>query len=282
MLTDDRWSQGWPALGRRCQPGTNLGDTMPCVEAMVPVPDGELWAEDTGGGKAVVLIHGDWTDAGVWTRLVPLLRDRYRVIRYDLQGFGRSSRPARPFTRLGDLRAVLDHFGIRQAAAVGHSGGGGTALGLALQCPERTRAVTLIAPGIHDYPWPDEDPYFLECGRLITAADQDELVRLGLRTWAPAGADATITAMVRGAVSSWFEIGDLEKEDPPGFSLLGTVRTPSVMLLGDQEYPMVADVSRAIAAHLGGCQTILVPGADHLLPLREPEFLANAIAEITG
>jgi 3-oxoadipate enol-lactonase len=177
---------------------------------------------------------------------------------------------------------VLDHFGIKQAVAVGHSGGGGPALSLALQCPERTRALTLIAPGIHDYPWPDDDPYFQEFGRLITAGDQDELVRLGMRTWAPAGADATIAAMLRGAVSSWFQIGELEKLDPPGFSVLGMVSAPAVMLLGDQEYPMVADASRAIAARLSGCQTILVPGADHLLPLREPESVAKAIAEITA
>ena len=249
---------------------------------MVPVPDGELWAEDTGSGTAVVLIHGDWTDAGIWARLVPLLQDRYRVIRYDLRGFGRSSRPAGPFTRLEDLRAVLDYFGVRQAVAVGHSGGGGPALGLALQCPERTQAVTLIAPGIHDYPWPSDDAYFQECGRLIGAADQDGIFSLGLRTWAPGGADAAIADMMRSAVSSWFQIGELEMTDPPGFGLLGTMRTPAVMLLGDQEYPMVADVSRAIAARLSGCQTILVPGADHLLPLREPESVANAIAKIAG
>ena len=177
---------------------------------------------------------------------------------------------------------MLDHFGIQQAVAVGHSGGGGPALGLAIQCPERTRAVTLIAPGIHDYPWPENDAYFQECGSLIAAADHDRIFSLGLRTWAPGGADAAIAAMMRGAISSWFQIGDLEKADPPGFGLLGTVRTPGVMLLGGQEYPMVAEVSRAIAARLSGCQTILVPGADHLLPLREPELLANAIAEITG
>ena len=249
---------------------------------MVPVPDGELWAEDTGSGTAIVLIHGDWTDAGIWARLVPLLRDRYRVIRYDLRGFGRSSPPARPFTRLGDLRAVLDHFGVQQAVAVGHSGGGGPALGLALQCPDRTRAVALVAPGIHDYPWPENDAYLRESGSLIAAADHDRLVGLGLRTWAPGGADAAIAAMMRGAVSSWFQIGDLESEDPPGFGVLGAVRAPAVMLLGDQEYPMVAESSQAIAARLSGCQTILVPGADHLLPLREPELVAKAVGEIAG
>jgi len=231
-----------------------LGDTMPCVEAMVPAPDGEIWAEDTGSGTEVVLIHGDWTD----------------------------SRPTQPFSRLGDLRAVLDHFAIQNAVAVGHSGGGGTALGLAIHSPGRTRAVTLIAPGIHDYPWPDKDAYLQESVPLIAAADHDGLVSLGLRTWAPAGADPATAAMMRGAVSSWFQIGDLETQDPPGFGLLGTVRTPAVMLLGDQEYPMVTDVSRAIAARLSGTETIFVPRADHLLPLREPEIVMNAIAKVAG
>jgi len=253
------------------------------MEATVPVTGGQLWAEDTGGGgTAAVLIHGEWTDSGIWARLVPLLRAHYRVIRYDLRGFGRSARPAQPFTRLEDVRAVLDHFGVPEAVAVGHSGGGGTALGLALHYPERVGALTLIAPGIHDYPWPATDAYFQECARLIAAADQDALVRLGLRTWAPAGADAAFTAMARGAVSSWFKIRDLEKTDPPGFGLLGKVRAPAIMLLGDQEYPMVADASRAIAACLSRCRTMLVPGADHLLPLRAPALLADAITGVAG
>ena len=106
--------------------------------------------------------------------------------------------------------------------------------------------------------------------------------RGGPPPFGPAGDDAAIVDMMRGAVSSWFEINDLEEADPAGFSLLGELRTRAVMLLGEREYPMVADASRAIAARLRDCKTVLVPGADHLLPLREPVLLANAIKEITG
>jgi 3-oxoadipate enol-lactonase len=112
------------------------------VEVRVPVAGGTLRAEDTGGDRtSLVLIHADWTDSGIWDPLIPLLRDRYRVIRYDLRGFGRSSRPVQPFTRLGDLQALLDHFGLEAAVAVGHSGGGGTALGLAVHHPDGRRAI---------------------------------------------------------------------------------------------------------------------------------------------
>jgi 3-oxoadipate enol-lactonase len=253
------------------------------VEVDVPVADGALWAEDTGGdGTPVVLVHADWTDARIWSPLIPRLRERYHVIRYDLRGFGRSARPTRPFTRLADLVAVLDHFGVEDAVMVGHSGGGGTVLGLAVHQPARVRALTLIAPGIGDYPWPADDAFSLECNSLITATDRAGLVRLGLRTWAPAGADDAVTAMMRGAVSSWFAIGDLEEADPPGFGRLAEIRVPAAMLLGDLEYPMVGEASRAIAARLDGCRTLQVPGADHLLPLRAPDRLAEAVAGVAG
>ena len=59
------------------------------MEVRVPVAGGTLWAEDTGGDwMPLVLVHADWTDSRIWDPLIPLLRDRYRVIRYDLRGFG--------------------------------------------------------------------------------------------------------------------------------------------------------------------------------------------------
>lgn len=250
------------------------------MELTIPVPGGEIWADDSGGdGAPLVLVHGDWTDSRLWPPLTALLADRYRMIRYDLRGFGRSSRPDTPFTRLDDLRAVLDHRGVARASIVAHSAGGGPALCLALAEPERVTALVLVAPGAHDYPWPENDPYLREAARLIDAGDRERLVDLGVRTWAPAGADGGITGQFRGAVSSWFSIGDLERPDPPAFARLAELTVPAVVVVGDLEYPMVAGAGAAIAARIGGCRMVTVPGADHLLPLRAPAQLARVIAE---
>lgn len=250
------------------------------MELTVPVPGGEVWAEDTGGaGPPVVLVHADWTDSRVWTPLTGLLSRRYRTIRYDLRGFGRSPKPADPFTRLGDLRAVLDHLGITQAAIVSHSGGGGPVLGLTLADPRRVTALVLVAPGVHDYPWPEDDPYMQGVARLIEDKDREGLVDLGLRTWAPAGAGEEIRDQFNGAVTSWFAIGDLERPDPPVFERLGEVHVPAVALVGDLEYPMVVYSSDAIAGRIDGCRLDMVRDADHLLPLRVPGRLAEVIDE---
>ncbi|HUB21798.1 MAG TPA: alpha/beta hydrolase [Streptosporangiaceae bacterium] len=253
------------------------------MELMVPVPGGEIWAEDTGGdGTPVVLVNADWSTAGIWSPVLGLLADRCRLIRYDDRGFGRSPAPATPFTRAADLREVIDRTTDESAVLVGHSGGGGTALGLALSDPDRVRALVLISPGVPDYPWPQDDPYIGEFVKLYAAGDRDGLLRLGLATWAPAGDDEAVTAEIRAAVTAFLTVGELEQPDPPAYGRLGEVRGPAVMIRGDQEYPMVADCADAIASRIPGCRRTIIPGADHMLPLRVPGQLAELIVRSAG
>ena len=74
-------------------------------------------------------------------------------------------------------------------------------------------------------------------------------------------------------------IGELGQSDPPVYDRLGQVRAPAVVVRGDREYPMVADCADAIASRIPGCGRIVVPGADHLLPLRAPARLAEIVTE---
>ena len=250
---------------------------------MIPVSGGQIWAEDTGGdGTPLVLVNPGWGIASIWSPLMGVLGGRYRVIRYDDRGFGRSSAPTVPFTRLADLRAVLDHTAAPTPVIVGHSGGGGTALSLALSDPERVASLVLIAPGTPDYPWPQEDPYLGEFARLYSAGDREGLISLGLKTWAAAGDDAAAVTQISAAVSGFFEVGELGQPDPPAYGRLGEVRLPAVVVRGDREYPMVAECADAIASGIPGCGHVIVPGADHLLPLRTPARLAEIITELAG
>lgn len=247
------------------------------MEISVPVDGSEIWAEDIGSGPTLVLIHPGWGDATIWSPLLAVLGERYRVIRYDDRGYGRSPAPDRSFTKLADLRAVLDHLRVSRAAIVGHSGGGGTALALALTCPQRVSSLVLIAPGCMDYPWPGDDPFFTAFARLYQAGDRDGLVELGLRTWAAAGPSAAARAQVSSAVTAFFAVGEFEQPEPPVYRRLSDVSVPAIMIRGARENPMVASCSDQIAARIPGCRRAVIPGADHLLPLRAPETLAELI-----
>jgi len=89
----------------------------------------ELYYEDHGTGKPVVLIHG-WPLSGrSWEKQVPVLLDAgYRVITYDRRGFGDSSKPASGYdydTLAGDLHSLITDLDLRDATLVGFSMGGG-------------------------------------------------------------------------------------------------------------------------------------------------------------
>ena len=224
-----------------------------------------------------MLLHSGWGDASGWRYVQHRLPPRYRVISYDARGFGQSPAPRAPFTQLGDLTRVLDYLGVREALLVGHSGGGGTAAGLALASPDRVAGLLLLAPGLQDYPWPPDDPYLAEFAALAATGDRPALARLGLRTWAAAGPDAAARAQIAAAVAAMSQLGEFEQPDPPAYEHLAKITVPAAVMLGDLEYPMVAQCAESIAGRIPGCRRIMVPGADHLLPLRAPSLIADLI-----
>ena len=89
----------------------------------------ELYYEDHGSGKPVVLIHGWPLSSRSWESQVPaLIGAGYRVISYDRRGFGWSSQPWDGYdydTFAADLDGLMQHLDLKGAALVGFSMGGG-------------------------------------------------------------------------------------------------------------------------------------------------------------
>ena len=89
----------------------------------------DLYFEDHGSGRPVVLIHGYPLSGRAWDRQVPALLDEgYRVITYDRRGFGKSSQPATGYdydTFAADLRVLVTALDLQDVTLVGHSMGTG-------------------------------------------------------------------------------------------------------------------------------------------------------------
>lgn len=89
----------------------------------------DLYYEDHGSGKPVVLIHGYPLSGASWERQVPVLLDAgHRVITYDRRGFGKSSQPTIGYnydTFAEDLHKLVTLLELRDFALVGFSMGGG-------------------------------------------------------------------------------------------------------------------------------------------------------------
>ena len=89
----------------------------------------DIYYEDYGSGKPVVLIHGWPLNSSSWEKQIPpLIEAGYRVIAYDRRGFGHSSKPASGYnydTLAEDLNKIMTKLNLRDATLVGFSMGGG-------------------------------------------------------------------------------------------------------------------------------------------------------------
>ena len=107
-----------------------------------------IYYEEHGGGSPLVLAYGIGGNADLWDVNVPALAGRHRVILWEPRGHARSDSPADParysFSRwVLDLKAVLDHLGLRRAHVGGLSLGGGIATRFALRFPGRVRSLVV-------------------------------------------------------------------------------------------------------------------------------------------
>ena len=99
-------------------------------QGYVDVDGGRLYYETAGAGQALVLTHAAFLDSRMFDGMWPALAARFRVIRYDLRGFGRSSPANSPLCRRRDLEAVLNALDVERAHLVGCSNGGTLSLDL--------------------------------------------------------------------------------------------------------------------------------------------------------
>jgi len=89
----------------------------------------DIYYEDHGSGKPIILIHGYPLSGASWEKQMPvLLNAGYRVITYDRRGFGKSSQPIAGYnydTFAADLREVITQLKLQDVTLVGFSMGGG-------------------------------------------------------------------------------------------------------------------------------------------------------------
>ena len=103
-----------------------------------------------GSGPLLILIHGITNSSASWEPVLPLLERDFTVIAPDLLGHGDSAKPRGDYS-LGSFASLLRDFmlalGHERATIAGHSLGGGIAMQMAYQFPERVERLVLVSSG---------------------------------------------------------------------------------------------------------------------------------------
>ena len=237
-----------------------------------------LFYEAMGSGPAVVLIHGGLIDSRLWDAQMKPLSKRFRVVRYDIRGYGRSPAPTGEYYPLEDLRALLDFLKIDKATLVGLSLGGIVAADFALEHPARVERLVLVGSGLRGAKLPPDDK--AANARRVAASEGlgkyfDEFLKsdmlAGVRD-RPAAREAMQRMMVENyKADAYIRAGLPQSPEPPTAQRLGQIRAPTLVVVGSLDAKNAQDVAGMLAAGIPGARKVVIPGASHHPPVETPE-----------
>jgi pimeloyl-ACP methyl ester carboxylesterase len=116
------------------------------MEGIVEVNGVRLWHRVSGEGEPVVQIHGAGFGHFNFDPVTPELAKRFRVVDYDMRGYGASDRPVQEYDMevwADDLAGLMDALGLDEAHVHGTSMGGMIAIVFAGKYPQRTTSVVI-------------------------------------------------------------------------------------------------------------------------------------------
>lgn len=236
--------------------------------------DVRIHYEVTGGGPALILLHGAGSSAQEWEKqgYVQHLAPSFTVVTVDQRGHGESGRPDAaeayaPDLRMSDALVVLDALEIEDAHVFGYSMGGQHAMRLALAHPERIRS--LVLGGFNPYPMSVNAPLVASMRRLSLArirriVRDDFFGRLRRRFFS----DQTqhfVGSMIRANV----EPLDIE-------AAIERLRMPILMFIAEFDQTFDVELGRQFAERLQNGRFEMIPGEDHGVN-RRPDLVLSLV-----
>jgi 3-oxoadipate enol-lactonase len=249
----------------------------------------QLYWEQRGAGDPLVLIHAGIADSRMWESQMAAFSPRYRTVRYDARGFGRSQAGAGPFSHRGDVIAILDALDIERAHLVGISLGGSTALETALDFPDRVRSLVLGAASPRGLvAHTNLIPLWEEIDALIEAGKIDEANEIEIQMWVdgPVRTLSDVDPAIRNLVLDMNRPSLAATEhpeetaiDPPVADRLDQITAPTLVLAGEYDQPSLIAGPKLLADRIPNAEFLMVHGTAHMLNMEQPEAFNAAVLD---
>jgi 3-oxoadipate enol-lactonase len=246
-----------------------------------PINGVQLYYEEHGSGPALVFAHGGGGNHLSWWQQVPFFARSYRCITYDQRGFGQSEAggTADPGMLARDLAGLLDHLAIERAFLVAQSLGGWAIWGLALEQPQRVRALVMAdTPG--GVPAAPVEAWFARMGQrtqrgenvlanAVHPALRERRPDLHFLYWQIQGLNPPLGGEAAQMLSG---LSRRSGGDPASFAI------PTLFIVGEQDEMTPPDLIAAAAAAVPGARLLRVPDAGHSVYFEKaPEFNAAVL-----
>lgn len=234
-----------------------------------------IYYEAHGEGPPLLLSHGYSATCRMWDGQIAALRDRFRVIVWDMRGHGQSEVPDDPAAyseaaTVGDMAAVLRACGAESAVIAGLSLGGYMSLAFHLRHPSQVRALMLF----------DTGPGFRNDAARATwnARARSRADELESRGFAALGSNDEVRMSQHRAAAGLAGAarGMLTQQDDAVIRSLETIRVPTLVLVGANDTNFLA-ATDYMATKIPGATKVTIPDAGHASNLHQPAAFNRAV-----
>lgn len=244
--------------------------------------------ELAGQGECLALVHGAGDNLHMWYEQVPVLSRRFRVLTYDVRGFGETELPE---SEVGlevlteDLHRLLRALAVDGAFVLGYSMGGRIALQLALDHPDLVRALILANSAVGATPPAPEAVErrkglfaLLERGDLEAVAEQMTAASFspGLKERDPARFQRYKAVKLQNDPRQFARVwGALATAPPPE---LGRLSCPVLIIAGERDSFLPLDAARAAHAAIPNSRLEVLP-TGHAAAIEAPADFNRIVGE---
>jgi 3-oxoadipate enol-lactonase len=244
-----------------------------------------IYYEEKGAGEPVVLIHGGQMDRRMWDVQFDVFATEFRVVRYDIRGFGKSPPPSAVYSNEEDLAALLKALSIPRAKLVGLSLGAAVAVDFTLTHSNSVAALLLVCPGLGGYPFRDKandlQPIVVaarDFGRAKAAELWLTNPYMSVAMENP-GLRPQLRQLAEDNALCWLNNPLLNRRlVPPAYERLKEIRTRTMVFDGARDVSDIHAIVEKLTTEIPGAQKKVFPGAGHLIPMEQPaEFNEAAL-----
>ena len=242
--------------------------------------------EGSEGAPWITFSHALGNNLSLWDDQVALLKDRFRILRYDNRGHGKSDAPPGPYSfddLMVDALTLLDHFDINQTHWVGLSIGGMLGYGMAQNHGERLLSLT-ACDSRPDAP-PDYAAYFQYRIDTARAEGMEGVVEPTITRWftpETCAANPPSLDKVRAMLRSTSPIGHegcCEALKRLAFGArLGNIAVPTLIIGGAQDKGAPPDILAQATAQIPNCRHVVIEAAGHISNIENPDAVNAALS----
>jgi 3-oxoadipate enol-lactonase len=257
----------------------------------INVKDGKLYYEMNGqGDETVILIHDGLVHGEVWDNQFSTFIKKFRVVRYDRRGYGRSPKPEKTYSNIEDLHQVFTFLKIDKAILIGMSAGGGLAIDFTLKHPDKVSSLVVVGAVVSGFGYSD---HFLTRGGRLEAADYtnpEKLLKYFVKEdpyeIAPQNKDVKeklwklMEAFPQNIDFSKNRLSD--QPERPAIGILNEIQIPTLIVVGEFDIPDVFVHAGAIESGIPFAQKVIIPNAGHLVPLEQPTIFNEQVLNFLG